>query len=217
MTLRAWLCLLPLGFAATALRAETVYVVEQVVVSVASTPGGAGERVGQVKSADRLELLERQGQDARVRLPNGTEGWIRASYLSAQEPLQLRLDARTAELDRLKQETERLRQEASSLQTELTSARAAHGAPPAPAAGQAPSAATANTAQSVAPAVSDALSGGAAPIRETVFLREPDHPGRTPWRLLLGLSFSMLLVGFALGWLALDRRIRRRYGGLRIY
>jgi hypothetical protein len=50
-----------------------------------------------------------------------------------------------------------------------------------------------------------------------VFLRSPDRPGQTPWPLVLGTSFVMLLAGFVLGWKTLDRRIRQKYGGLRIY
>jgi hypothetical protein len=34
---------------------------------------------------------------------------------------------------------------------------------------------------------------------------------------VLGTGVVMLIAGFALGWRTLDRRIRRKYGGLRIY
>ncbi len=187
MRLRAGLGLLALGLAAGSSRAEPVFVIEQLVVSVSSSPGADGERIAQAKSGERLELIERQGDEAHVRLANGKEGWVKASYISTEEPLQVRLNERTAELDKLRQEAAGLREEQTRLQSELTSARAA------------PS------------------QTSSTPVRETVFLREPGRQGQTPWGLLMGLSFSMLLVGFALGWIALDRRIRRRYGGLRIY
>jgi hypothetical protein len=50
-----------------------------------------------------------------------------------------------------------------------------------------------------------------------VFLRQPDKPVQTSWPFLLGIAAVMLLVGFFLGWTTLDRRIRQKYGGLRIY
>ncbi|HYL03897.1 MAG TPA: hypothetical protein VEU54_10825 [Steroidobacteraceae bacterium] len=56
-----------------------------------------------------------------------------------------------------------------------------------------------------APPVMDA--GGAQPA--------PQHPAG--WTRLLGATLIALVAGFALGWRMLDRRIRRRYGGLRIY
>jgi hypothetical protein len=219
---RASLWLTALVLAAQAVNAEPVYVIEQLVVSLASAPGPEGERIGQVKSADRLELLEREGDEAHVRLPSGTEGWIKASYLSAEEPLQLRLTERTAELEKIKQEGEKLKQDMGRLQSELAAARVAHNVASAPSPTPTPKPAETpapNTppTETIPPAVSDALSGGSTPIRETVFLRSPDRPGQTQWPLVLGTSFVMLLAGFVLGWKTLDRRIRQKFGGLRIY
>jgi hypothetical protein len=214
----ASLWLLALAFAAPAVRAEPIYVIEQLVVGVTSAPGPDGERIGQVKSGDKLELIERQGDEAHVQLPNGNEGWIKASYLSAEEPLQHRLTERTAELEKLKQEGEKLKQDMGRLQSELAAARVAHSATPTPTPAPAPAPARTNTpTETVPPAVADALSGTATPIRETVFLRSPERPGQTPWALVLGTSVVMLLAGFVLGWKTLDRRIRQKYGGLRIY
>jgi hypothetical protein len=219
---QASLWLLALALAAPAVHAEPIYVIEQLVVSVASAPGPDGERIAQVKSGDKLELIEREAEEAHVRLPNGKEGWIKASYLSAEEPLQHRLTERTAEVEKLKQEGEKLKQDMGRLESELAAARVARKAASAPpsTSGATPTGtpAAANTStEAIPPPVADALSGGSTPIRETVFLRSPDRPGQTPWPLVLGSSFVMLLAGFALGWKTLDRRIRQKYGGLRIY
>jgi hypothetical protein len=45
----------------------------------------------------------------------------------------------------------------------------------------------------------------------------PEAPARPAWHWALGSFVIALASGFALGWQALDRRIRRKYGGLRIY
>jgi hypothetical protein len=42
-------------------------------------------------------------------------------------------------------------------------------------------------------------------------------PTRPTWLWALGSSLVALVIGFALGWRMLDRRIRAKYGGLRIY
>ena len=227
---RASLWLLALALAAPVVRAEPdgqphgdpIYVIEQLVVSVASAPGPDGERIGQVKSGDKLELIERQGEEAHVRLPGGKEGWIKASYLSTEEPLQHRLTERTAEVEKLKQEGEKLKQDMGRLESQLAASRVAHNVVSAPLStpGATPAGTpkAANTpTETIPPAVADALSGGSTPMRETVFLRSPERPGQTPWPLVLGTSFVMLLAGFVLGWKTLDRRIRQKYGGLRIY
>jgi hypothetical protein len=60
--------------------------------------------------------------------------------------------------------------------------------------------------------VSEAQSPSAS-----VFLRSQDQSSDPSWTWVLGTAAAMLLIGFALGWRTLDKRIRRKYGGLRIY
>ena len=179
-------------------RAETLYVIEQLVVSVNSTPDSSGERIASVRSGDALEVLERSGDEVRVRTAGGREGWIRASYLSAEEPLRPRLAQRTAEVARLKEDLSRLQ---AQLDAARTSASAASGG----------GAATSSAAP--APAAQDAPS---APQGALFAAAEPDSARRV-WPWALGAALLALCVGFALGALVLDRHIRRKYGGLRIY
>jgi hypothetical protein len=187
------LCVLTLALAAAPVsHADTTYVIEQLVVGVTSAADAESERVGQVKSGDKLEVIEREGDEAHVKLSNGKDGWIKSSYLTNDPPLQARLSERTAEVNKLEQEGNRLKQDVSRLEGELAAARAARSAtsdaPPPP-----------------------------APIHDTVFLREPERQSVIAWPLLLGVGALMLLVGFVAGWRTLDRRIRRKYGGLKIY
>src|SRR5215469_12495225 len=91
------------------LHAESLYVIEQLVVGVSSAPDASGERVATLKSGDRVEVIERAGDQVHVSLPGGREGWVRASYLSAEEPLRVRLAQREAEVARLGDEVSRLR------------------------------------------------------------------------------------------------------------
>ncbi|MGH8304644.1 MAG: SH3 domain-containing protein, partial [Steroidobacteraceae bacterium] len=91
------------AFAAAA-HAAVQYVVEQVVVSVSSSPDGAGEHLATIKSGDPVELLERQGEEAHIRVASGQEGWVRASYLSAEPPLRAQLTERSAQVAALTQE-----------------------------------------------------------------------------------------------------------------
>jgi hypothetical protein len=194
-------------------RAEQVYVIEQLVVAVGSEPAGAGERIGQVKSGDKLDLIERQGEEAHIRLANGKEGWIKGSYVSAEQPLTSRLSERTAEVDKLKQDVSRLESELASARAARNSAPAqAHTSRPTSVPGPMSAPGPANSRPDTPTAVSDPPYG-----RDAVFLRPPDQAGETPWTWVLGTSAVMLLIGFALGWRTLDRRIRQKYGGLRIY
>lgn len=202
--------------AAPAIRAETLYVIEQLVVNVNNAPDASGARVATIKSGEAVEVLDRQGDQVHVRLPNGTEGWVRKSYLSADEPLQHRLAERTAEVEKLKQDVARL-------EGDLAAARV----PPA-AAQTNTAAATKAPATTAGPGAVDASSGTSdtntantggdpAPGEPAYFMTPPESPARPVWHWALGSFVVALGLGYALGWYVLDRRIRRKYGGLRIY
>ena len=178
--------------AAPAARAETAYVVEQLVVNVNSAPDASAERIATVKSGERLEVIERVRDQVHVQLAGGKDGWIRAGYLSADEPLRPRLAASTAEVARLKDELGRL-------QAQLDAARTTAGAAPGGGA-----AASAPAAPAPAASAEDSAS-------------TPQDSPRRGWPWALAAVLLALCVGFVLGALVLDRHIRRKYGGLRIY
>jgi hypothetical protein len=247
---------------APAIHAETLYVIEQVVVNVNSAPDATGERVTTIKSGEALEVLDRQGEQIHVRLANGTEGWVRKSYLSAEEPLQHRLTERISEVEKLKQEVARLEgalaaatnkavtktptaaagtaaagvaraagTAAPGTPTSAGAARAMSAATPtsvgparaaaagtATAAEGASGATTASTAaESPDPAETNGAANDPAPGEPAYFMTPPESPARPVWHWALGSFVVALGSGFALGWYVLDRRIRRKYGGLRIY
>ena len=171
-------------------RADVLYVVEQLVVNVNSAPDASGERIATVKSGESVEVLDRQGDQIHVRLANGKDGWIRASYLSSEEPFKVRLAQRDAQVTQLKDDVSRL-------QAQLTA--------PGPSAAATPPVAAAG-----------GEDPGSAPSGGLFAAGAAEHPQRVwPWALaaaLIGLG-----AGFALGLVVLDRHIRRKYGGLRIY
>ena len=215
-------------------RAESLYVIEQLVVNVSSAPDASGERIATVKSGDRLEVLERAGDQVHVRLANGKEGWIRTSYLSAEEPLRARLAERDAEVARLKDQLSHLQalppagHAPGSVGAGSGTAASATAAPPgaAPPAGAGSAAAGAGAAgkvsagtKSAAPAAPAAASGedpGESAAAPLLTAQAEDSPRRV-WPWALGAALAGLGLGIVTGALVLDRHIRRKYGGLRIY
>jgi hypothetical protein len=169
--------------------ADALYVVEQVVVSVSSTADGSGERIGTLKSGDRVELIERAGEAVHVRLADGKDGWLRAIYLSGDEPLRPRLQQSEAEVTRLKAEVSRLQAEASAAASMRSAAAPAAAAPTEDAEARAPGA----------------------------LFSAPASAPRRLWPWVGATSLLALALGFALGWRMLDRTIRKKYGGLKIY
>lgn len=256
---------LPLLLAATAVHAETLYVIETLVVNVNSAPDNTGERVANIKSGDAVEVIERQNDQVHVRLANGTDGWVKKSYLSADEPVIKRLNERTAEVNELKQDVARLQAELASAKpagsrtagnaraaaaaTTEPNGRATQTAVNARGAGAAinpqaaanartpgtvaqPPAPTQAPAQTTAPpgtgtttsatTNSDATGESNTPTDPNAheppyFMTPPDAPAHPVWHWALGSFVVALGLGFLLGWRTLDGRIRRKYGGLRIY
>jgi Bacterial SH3 domain len=251
------LLLLPVLAAAPATEAETLYVVEQLVVNVNSAPDGSGARIASIKSADAVEVLDSQGEQVHVHLQNGREGWVKRSYLSSAEPLQHQLGERTAEAEKLKQDVKRLETELAMAQsaararpggpqTNSSTGSPAPPGPPEPPTVSRPSAAgptslvapaagapatgttpvkfapTATSAPTTAPGSTSTDPHGAtgtdpAVSEPSYFMTPPEAPARPAWHWALGSFVVALALGYALGWQMLDRRIRRKYGGLRIY
>jgi len=192
--------LLSAQLAGNPLHAESLYVIEQLVVAVNSAPDASGERVATLKSGDRVEVLERAGEQVHVRLGSGREGWVRASYLSADEPLRVRLAQRDAEVARLGEEL-------SLLKSQL------HANPAPQPSG--PAAVRATGAAASPPASAAAVAEPPAPPAGSLF-STGERPHR-PWGWALAAALIGFGLGFGAGALLLDRHIRRKYGGLRIY
>jgi uncharacterized protein YgiM (DUF1202 family) len=211
--------------AAPALHAEPLYVIEQLIVSVNTEPDGSGDRVGQIKSGDRVEVLERQGEQAHIQFGSGQEGWVKASYLSDDPPLRVQLDQRAEELEKLKKEKAQLETELAGAKNAAAAAQAnAQAAIKAASAAQTSKGAPAPAAAPVAAAPEPAIAPTAAAVSDTtpqsappLFEEKPMMPSRPSWLLASGSAGIALVAGFVLGWRMLDRKIRAKYGGLRIY
>jgi hypothetical protein len=186
----------------TLLHAEALYVIEQLVVGVSSTPDASGERVATLKSGERVEELERAGDEVHVRLANGREGWVRASYLSADEPLRVRLSQREAEVARLNDELNALKAQP-------------HSTPAPGAAANVAGSEAAVAAAAPRQATEEALAVAAAP--GAPLFSSGEERARPSWPWTLAATLIGFGGGFGLGALMLDRHIRRKYGGLRIY
>jgi SH3-like domain-containing protein len=182
------------GVPATGMPA-TAYVSDELVLGVYSEENGQGQRLTTLHSGAALETLGVSGEFTQVRLPDGTTGWVKSSYLTTKEPAVVRVKQLQEELDRSRATSPALaeaaaRNEVLQLKRELDEARAA-----------------ARTAPAADGGVAGALTT-MAPPRAT--------PTVSPW--LAGAAVVAALVGgFWLGFATLARRVRARFGGLRVY
>ena len=201
--------LLPvLMLAAASTRAATAFVSDELVLGVYAEQNGQGQRLATLHSGASVDTLSVNGEYTQVRLADGTTGWVKTIYLTTVVPATVRVKQLEEELDRSRATTPALaeaaaRSEVEQLKRELSSTQAALDAATQLAAptAAAPGAAT-PAADAAAPA--GVLAGIAAAA------------AKRPWMAVLPL-LAALGCGFWLGYATLARRIKRKFGGLKVY
>jgi hypothetical protein len=191
----------------TQLRAATAYVSDELVLGVYAEQNGQGQRLATLHSGATVETLVVNGEYTQVRLSDGTAGWVKSAYLTSQEPATVRVKKLQEELDvsrattpglavaAARSELEQLKSELANKQSELDAARQAL-ASPAPASGGAVA----------GDAASNASPGGAMGVISAAH----------PWTLLIAVA-AALACGFWLGYSTLARRVRSKFGGIKVY
>lgn len=211
MSIRSLLLTLLLAPLATA-AAETAYVGEKLVAGVYATASSEGERIAQVATGDSVEVLAHDLEYTQVQLGDGREGWMRNSDLSSDPPAAAKIPALQSEIQKLKSAADKNSQASAQstadakkiadLQKALDGARSELAAHLRATTAQAPTA--------TAPAQTEEVLA-IEPIGADLAYR------RKAW--IWGIAVALLTfgAGFGVGWILLDRKIRARYGGLRVY
>ena len=200
--------LLPvLMLAAGSVRAATAFVSDELVLGVYAEQNGQGQRLATLHSGASVDTLSVNGEYTQVRLADGTTGWVKTIYLTAVVPATVRVKQLEEELDRSRATTPALaeaaaRSEVEQLKRELSSTQAALDA--------ATQLATPTAAAPGAPML------GAAAAPAGVLAGIAAAAAKRPWMAVLPL-LAALGCGFWLGYATLARRIKRKFGGLKVY
>jgi uncharacterized protein YgiM (DUF1202 family) len=184
-----------LVFAVSRVRAETAYVSDQLVLNVYTEQNQQGQRLATLHSGARVETLATSADFTQVRLPDGTTGWVKSSYLTTDEPAAARLKQLQEELDRSRATTPALAEAAAKSELERREHELADK--------------QAQLADKQAELEAARVPGtGAAP------LAQPHTLGAGLW---LGIAMAAAALGFWGGYATLARRVRRKFGGLKVY
>ena len=187
-----------LGWTAIA-AGETAYVTDSLRLGLHVAPDTSDRPFENLISGMAVEVLERNPNYAHVRLEDGREGWVKATYLVALKPAAARVAELEAEIARLN--------DATAIAT----------------------AAQATAEQELAQHKAELLSktGSAETIQETVGRLQAENDSyeerldayrySLPMKWVIPALVVVLVAGFFAGLWWLDALIRRRHGGFRVY
>jgi Bacterial SH3 domain len=177
--------------------AAPAYVSDELVLGVFAEENNQGQRLATLHSGTAVETLGQNGDFTQVRLSDGTTGWVKSAYLTTKEPAIVRVKQLEEELDRSRATTPALAEaaahsEVERLKLELIAKQAEL----------------------------DAIRNGGAPA-EPVALPAAAVASQAlgpalPWLLGAG-AMAALGCGFWLGYATLARRVRHKFGGIKVY
>jgi hypothetical protein len=190
-----------LACSAAAVAADAAHITDKLLAGLYAEPQLAEQPVQLLPSGTPVEVLASREGFRRVRLGDGTEGWVEARYLSEEKPARAMLLEAQARLARL--------------EAELAGAGTGAGPEPAaPAAADCTAAEQALTALQQRVATAGALLAGEAPPPAGAPAKAAASRPEARWSWI-GLGAGLAL-GFVGGALFVDYRQRRRHGGFRI-
>lgn len=103
--------------------AQTRYVSDELVITFRTGPGSEFQITRNLTSGDRVEVLEELPDEgySRVRLPDGSEGWVLSRYLQPEPTAAQLLSAANRDLAATKNRADELAQRVSELEAQLAS------------------------------------------------------------------------------------------------
>ena len=178
---------------------ETGYVTDRLMLGLHRAADTSDRPFRSLESGTEFEVLSRDRQYAQVRLPDGTEGYVKLAYVVFEPPARLIVNQTQAEVERLT--------------AELDEAKKAFAEP----------AAVIDSLKGQA----ETLEAELAAARSRVEQLEEDNASyqsraeryqySLPYTWVGGAIVVCLVAGFLAGLWWIDYRSRRRHGGIRIY
>ena len=173
-----------------AARAGTAYVSDELVLGVYAEQNGQGQRLATLHSGASVETLAVNGEFTQVRLSDGIAGWVKSAYLTTEEPATVRVKQLQEELDRSRATTPALAEAAARSELEQL-----------------------KSALKDKQAELDALRA-APPVGLMAAISAAVAAHR--W-MGAALVLAALACGFWLGYATLARRVRHKFGGIKVY
>lgn len=185
--------------AAKTAAAETAYVTDSLRLGLHAASDTSDRPFDNLLSGTAVEVLERSTSYARVKLADGREGWVKATYLVTEKPAAARVLELESEIESLEGAVAQAKTAQTAAQHELTRLTSEL----------------------------NETTGSSETIQQTIERLQAENEAYeqrfAKYRYTLPLMWVMpalvvtLVAGFLAGLWWLDALIRRRHGGFRVY
>jgi SH3 domain protein len=179
--------------------ADTAYVTDNLRLGLHAAEDTSDRAFRYLESGQPMEVLIRGGGYANVRLPDGSEGWVKSAYLVLDKPAKLIVAETAAERD--------------ALATELEEMKASFAEPAAAIERLQAESSDLSSKLNVAQGEITALQEENASIQGM----KERYKGSLPLTWVGGAIAVTTVLGFLFGLWWTDHRSRKRHGGIRIY
>ncbi len=177
--------------------AQTAYVTDKLRLGLHNASDTSDTPFRMLESGTQLEVIERTRLYARVRTLDGVEGWTKAGFLIDEKPARARLAELEAQISSLDGQLKTARSELEEATGRVSALQE-----------------QAFTATSSAEEIGEELSELES---ETAKLRARVGGFSVPFSWAFLTSIVTLGAGFLAGLTWIDRQIRKRHGGFRLY
>ncbi len=179
--------------------AETAYVTDNLRLGIHQAPDTSDRAFRTLESGQELEIVTQNRNYAQVLLPDGTQGYVKVAYLVFDKPAKLIVTETQASNDQLRTELEATKQQFAVPAATIAALE------------QQVSERQAELAETTARV--DQLSEENRSFKS----RQAQFQFSLPLPWVGGAMGVCLLAGFLAGLWWLDRKSRKRHGGIRIY
>lgn len=198
------ICLFSLSQVATG---STKYVTDDLQLALHELAGSQGKLIKRLPSGTKLEILEESGLFAKVRTPDGTEGWTKSGFLMTNKPARARLLELENQLFDLRKTFEQAQTELEISNQQVAELQEAESQARRELAEQKQGLETSSQL------IADLRKKNLAHDQNQVVVEDDSIPIR--WSIIA--ASVALVLGFLGGLSWFDWRSRRRHGGIRIY
>ena len=119
MTSKTGISILLLMLFAPALWANSLYVTDRILLGVHKSASNDSPLLQSVPSGTSLEVLAEENNFKKVRLPNGTQGWVDEAFLVNEQPAPAQYDILLAKHKRTQKQLAALQQKLKKTEREL--------------------------------------------------------------------------------------------------